>query len=99
MLRRLSYKQQLFINEYLKHRNATQAVIRVYDVSNKNSASVIGSRLLRNVKVREAISRNLEAEGSVLSRTVQLLKNVSDYGTPHEQLKACQVVLKLYGLL
>lgn len=95
----MTIKQQLFINEYLKHRNATQAVIRVYDVSNKNSASVIGCRLLRNVKVQEAIDRIHESERSVLSRTVDLLDNVLNNGSPHDQLKACKVALKLYGLL
>ena len=63
------------------------------------SAEAAASRLLRNVKVQEAIGRSLEGEGSVLSRTVQLLKDVSDHGTSHDQLKACQVILKLYGLL
>lgn len=95
----MTIKQRLFINGYLEHKNATKAVSNVYNVKNANSAGVIGCRLLRNVKVQGEISRNLEAEGSVLSRTVQLLKNVSDYGTPHDQLKACQVVLRLYGLL
>lgn len=95
----MTIKQQLFIREYLEHKNATKAVTRVYDVSNKNSAGVMGCRLLRNVKVQEAIDRNLEAERSALSRTVQLLKNVLDHGTPHDQLKACQVFLRLYGLL
>ena len=71
----------------------------VYNVKNTNSAAVIGYKLLRNVKVQDEISRILEGEGSVLSRTVQLLKDVSDHGTSHDQLKACQVILKLYGLL
>lgn len=92
----VTIKQQLFIHKYLEFKNATKAVTRVYDVGNKNSAAVIGCRLLRNVKVQEAISRILEIEGSVLSRTIQLLENVSNAGAP---LKACQVVLKLYGFL
>lgn len=97
---KLTVKQRKFISRYLDNNgNGTQAVLSVYDVSNKNSAAAISCKLLRKANIQEAIVRNLEAEGSVLSRTVQLLDDVSNNGTPHDQLKACQVVLKLYGLL
>lgn len=100
MVSKLSFKQQLFVQKYIQYNgNSTQAVLSVYNVKNTNSAAVIGCRLLRNVKVQEAISRILESEGSVLSRTVQLLANVSSHGTPRDQPKACQVILRLYGLL
>jgi len=95
----VTLKQQLYIKKYIEHRNATKAVLDVYNVKNTNSAAVIGCNLLRNVKVQEEISRILEAERSVLSRTVKLLDYVTNYGTPRDQLKAIQVVLKLYGLL
>ncbi len=95
----MTLKQKLFIKEYLEHRNATKAVLNVYDAKNSNSAGVIGSRLLRNVKVNEEIKRILEVEGSVQSHTVKLIDYVSNYGSPREQLKAIQIVLKLYGLL
>lgn len=95
----MTIKQRLFITEYLEHRNATKAVFNVYDVKNSNSAGVIGSRLLRNVKVQEEISRILEVEGSVISRVVVLIDNVMKHGSTHEQLKMTQVVLRLYGLL
>ena len=100
IVHKLSHKQRLFIQQYLQNNgNATRAALNAYNVKNTNSAGAIGCRLLRNVKVQEAISRSFEGEGSVLSRAVSLLAHVSDHGTPHDQLKACQVVLKLYGLL
>lgn len=100
MARNLSFKQRLFIQQYLQlNGNGTQAALRVYNVKNTATASQISYENLRKPKVQEAISSFLEADSSVLSRTVQLLENVSDHGTPHDQLKACQVVLKLYGLL
>lgn len=95
----MTIKQKLFIKQYLEHRNATKAALNVYDAKNTNSAAVIGCNLLRNIKVQGEISRILEAEGSVLSRTVKLIDNVSNSGSPREQLKVIQVVLKLYGLL
>ena len=96
----LSYKQLRFVQEYIQNNgNSTKAALKAYNVSTTNSAGVIGHKLLRNVKVQEAISRILEGERSVLSRTVDLLDYVSNNGSPHDQLKACQVVLKLYGLL
>ena len=99
-MRKLTFKQKKFIDQYLYNNgNGTQAALHAYDVSNKNSAAVISCKLLRKANIQEAISENLEAEGSVLSRTVQLLSDVSSNGSPHDQLKACQVILKLYGLL
>lgn len=50
---KLTEKQQRFVEEYLLDLNATQAAIRAgYSIS---TASEQGSRLLRNVKVQDAI--------------------------------------------
>ena len=95
----MTIKQQLFIRKYLEIKNATKAVLNVYSVKNRNSAAVIGCRLLRNVNVQREISSILESEESILSRTVKLIDNVTKYGSAREQLKVTQMVLKLYGLL
>lgn len=51
-------KQDLFVKEYLKDLNGTQAYIRAgYKVKDENSAAVMANRLLRNVKVQEKIQK------------------------------------------
>ena len=54
MAKKLTKKQQIFVDEYLIDLNATQAAIRAgYSAK---TADVQGSRLLTNVKVQQAIS-------------------------------------------
>ena len=49
-------KQDLFVKEYLKDLNGTQAYIRAgYKVKDENTAAVNASKLLRNTKVQEKI--------------------------------------------
>ena len=99
-MKKLTFKQKKFVDGYVYNNgNGTESVLHAYDVSNRNSAAVISCKLLRKANVQEAINRNRETERSLLSRTVDLLDNVSNNGSPHDQLKACKVVLKLYGLL
>ncbi len=73
----LSAKQRLFVDEYLKDLNATQAAIRAG--YSENTASEQGSRLLGNVKVAAAIE---EAKASRSERTKidadWLLKRLAD---------------------
>ena len=52
-------KQDLFVKEYLKDLNGTQAYIRAgYKVKDENSAAVMANRLLRNVKIQKNTRRN-----------------------------------------
>lgn len=51
-------KQDLFVKEYLKDLNGTQAYIRAgYKVKNENVAAVYASKLLRKPKVQEKIQK------------------------------------------
>ncbi len=51
-------KQDLFVEEYLKDLNGTQAYIRAgYKVKNENVAAVYASKLLRKPKVQEKIQK------------------------------------------
>jgi phage terminase small subunit len=54
----LTKKRQIFINEYLKSFNATQAAIA--SGSPKKSAYSVGWALLRNVEVSEVIEKRLQ---------------------------------------
>jgi len=49
----MNAKQEIFVNEYLKDHNATQAAIRAG--YSKKTARAIGSRLLTDVDISEAI--------------------------------------------
>ena len=54
-------KQDLFVKEYLKDLNGTQAYIRAgYKVKDENSAAVMANRLLRNVKIQEKIQAEMK---------------------------------------
>ena len=55
--------------------------------------------MLRNVNVQKEISSVLEADDSILTRTVKLIDNVMKYGSGREQIKVITIVFKLYGLL
>lgn len=46
---------KMFVNEYAKHGNGTQAVLSSYDTSNPKSAKVIASKLLDIPKVAAAV--------------------------------------------
>lgn len=54
--RPLTGKQQLFVQHYLKHLNATQAYIEAGYASRGNAAEVSASQLLRNPKVAAAVA-------------------------------------------
>jgi phage terminase small subunit len=62
--------QKEFVKEYIDNGgNATQAVIDIERTENRDSAGVIGHRMLRNVKIQELIEN--QAEGA-FSRIVEL---------------------------
>jgi phage terminase small subunit len=55
----LTLKQNSFCDHYLTTGNATDAAIKAGFTLDRNSASTIGARLLRNVKVQAEIKRRL----------------------------------------
>lgn len=59
--RPLTIKEKAFCREYAKTGNGTQSIIKAgYKVKDENSASVISSRLLGKVMVKEEIGRLME---------------------------------------
>ena len=95
----MTLKQKTFVKRYIEYNgNATETVRNVYDVKSNNSAAVIGSRLLRNVKVIREINSISEAEKDFPMLIVELLKNVLQNGTGKEQVEAIKIDLKLHGL-
>lgn len=62
MTKKLSPKQQRFVEEYLIDLNATQAYRRAgYSVKSEAAAAVEGHKLLRNPKIAEAIQEGMDA--------------------------------------
>lgn len=58
---KLTIKQKKFVVEYVKTGNATQAYLKAgYSMKSKDGAGVEGKKLLRNPKIKLAISKALE---------------------------------------
>jgi len=58
---KLTYKQTIFVNEYLVDLNATRAYKKAYPSCKKDeTAAVNGNRLLRNAKVKTYIDEQLK---------------------------------------
>lgn len=93
-------KQQMFVKRYVDNGgNATEAAFHCYNTKSRNVAGVIGCNLLRNVKVKKEIELSLEAEKPNLVSITETLKKAIDHGSPKEQLRAVEIVLKLRGLI
>lgn len=95
----MTLKQRLFVSKYLEFRNATKEALEIYDTKNRNSASVIGCRLLRNVKVKKEIYNILEADMSFSSYIVNQLKNSIEKSSGIEQVRALQLAFRLHGFI
>ena len=62
MDKRLTNKQQAFVNEYLKDFNATGAAERAGYKGSRNSLAVIGSQNLRKLKIRQCVDDYMEEQ-------------------------------------
>lgn len=67
----LTPKQMLFIQEFIAHKNATQAYMRAFNMSNRSVAGCLGFSMLRKPNVRSVIEQGLAQE----NRKVALSKN------------------------
>jgi hypothetical protein len=64
---RLTKKQQIFIDEYLKTENGTQSALKAYDVNNKKTAQAIASENLSKPLVIEVIQEKKQSIAERLS--------------------------------
>jgi len=96
----MTLKQEMFIKKYFQYGgNATKAVLDTYSVKSRNSASVIGSNLLRNVKVKSEIDRIIEADMTFLPYIIGSLKKSIEHGSPYEKVEAIKFAFKLHGAI
>ena len=94
----MTLKQKIFIKKYIEYNgNATKAVMEIYNVKSRNSAGVIGSNLLRNVKVKREIDRIIETDKSFLLYIADELKKSVEYGHGYERVEAIKLTFKLLG--
>ena len=71
--KKLTNKQRVFVEEYLRDFNATQAAIRAG--YSKRTAYSIGQRLLKNVEVNGAIQQRVDEK---VMKTDEILSRLSD---------------------
>lgn len=96
-----SIKEKKFIKHYVKHGNATQAVLDAgYNCSNRNSAGSLGHDMLKKPRVQEELRMELEAAGLGERYLSETLKEVIERGksrkaTASDALRAVDMVLKL----
>lgn len=93
----MTLKQRLFVQKYIKYGNATRAAYDIYNVKRRNSAAVIGSRLLRNVNVQREIDFVIEAERSIPTSIALLLKDMLENGTWRAKVEALKMAMRIHG--
>ena len=73
----LNSKQRMFVNEYLKCYNATLAAKRSGYTGDDNTLGVTGYNLLRNPKIKEAISQRLSETAMSPDEVVKRLGDIA----------------------
>lgn len=95
MARVLTKKQRGFVNDYADTGNATLAVKENYDVSDDNTAAVLGYENLSKPKIQEAL-RELGFDSNNAKRVIAEILN-DDTNEPKDRLSAADKVLKVHG--
>lgn len=91
--KKLTPKREGFVEDFVKTGNATEAVVRNFDTKNRDSAKVIGSKLLTNANVIEAVEEKkltlkeaLEKKGVTSEKIAEkvdvLLEATDEKGNP-----------------
>ena len=78
MASELTRKQAIFVREYVKSGNGTQAALAVYDTDRDNTAAAIASENLRKPNVKSSIERAMAANNIDPSRIAYRLDKALD---------------------
>lgn len=103
--RPLNEKQAKFVEAYLESMNGTQAVIKAGYNMKESAASAHASRLLKNVRIQEALREAREARQSKLTVSAAwVLEQIAQIAQdeeiqPRDRLKALEMLAKHHGLL
>jgi phage terminase small subunit len=98
----LSYRQKRFIDEYLISGNLTQSSIKAG--YSPNGAGVAGSRLLKNVRVKEALEakqRALQEESDITKDAIvkNLWKEAKEADKPSDRINANVNLARIMGYM
>lgn len=105
MAAKLTDKQKAFADYYIISMNATDAYKRAYpNVKTDNAAAVNGNKLLRNAKIQEYLSQNMQTradatiatQDDILNKLTEIAFN-DGYKTK-DQLRALELLGKRYAL-
>jgi len=102
--RRLTLKQKLFVDEYIKTKNATKAAMKIYDTKSKTMAAVIGSENIRKHNVAQRIEQVLRDAKYEPVASVRSIMSIEEKGNKRPEtysasLKASEMLLKMSSLL
>ncbi|MFA6069765.1 MAG: terminase small subunit [Janthinobacterium sp.] len=100
----LTIKQTKFIKEVIKSGNAIQAVKRVYDVKNDNTARAIAHDNLDKSYIKKSIQEHLQDAGYNPADSIALLQKNERSGvgvkaTASDSIRASELLLKLAGMV
>ena len=99
-MKTLTKKQEAFTKHYVGNPKAsvTDSVIAAgYSIENRQMASVIGSQLLKNTKVRSAISEVIQG-GQYDERIKEVWNEAFETGSFQDKFKAIDQIVKIGGL-
>jgi len=103
-LRRLTLKQRIFANEYMKTKNGTKAAMKAYDKMKPETARVIASENLTKTNVHNYIEQAIKKAKYDPVVTINHLQSTESKGyqakaTVKDALHASEILLKLSGAL
>ena len=84
----MTLKQLLFLKEYLRSGNGTQAALKVYNTTNYRSAGVISHQTLHSKEVKQFLRNSLENVGLSDQNIAKYLAQVVEAGTSPQALRA-----------
>ncbi len=102
-MKKLTFKQKNFAKEYVKNNgNATQAVMKSYNIKDRSIAQPVGSENLLKPIVKEEIESILNSEGLSNREITKSLRTNIEAGlgqkaTASDSLRGIEMALKLQG--
>ncbi|MBT9165316.1 MAG: hypothetical protein DDT23_01333 [candidate division WS2 bacterium] len=93
----LTEPQKKFAIEVAKGETATNAALKSYEVTSRESAKVIGSNLMKHPQIREAVEDLMHEEGLTKRYRIRRLKQHVDSPDGFISLKALDMSFKLDG--
>jgi len=94
----------MFVDEYIKTKNATKAALKIYDTKSKTMAAVIGSENIRKHNVAQRIEQVLRDAKYEPVASVRSIMSIEEKGNKRPEtysasLKASEMLLKMSSLL